>query len=98
MPFERDLGERRLEYRCVLKKQVLNITEGCGSLGLPGYFGLEAVVDGYASPVVQLQAHGIQAQVPGEGPSADAHQQHVTRQSLVLPAGCRLHTGDNTHG
>ena len=65
----------------------------CANLGLPGYFGLEAVVDWYASPVVQLQAHGIQAQVPGEGPSADTHQQHVTRQSLVLPAGSRLHTG-----
>ena len=61
--------------------------------GLPGYFGLEAVVDGDATSVVQLEAHALQAQVLREGPSAHAHQQHVTRQSLVLPAGRRLHPG-----
>lgn len=57
----------------------------------PGHFGLEAVVDGDAPPVVQLDADALQAQVLGEGPSADADQQHVAGQSLILPSGRCLH-------
>lgn len=64
---------------------------------LPGYFGLEAVVDGDAAPVVQLDAHCLQAQVLGERSSADTDQQHVTRQSLVLASSCRLHTEKQTN-
>lgn len=61
------------------------------SSAVPGDFGLEAVVDGDATPVVQLDADSIQAQVLGERSSADADQQHVTCQSLALPSSCRLH-------
>lgn len=61
-------------------------------LEVPRHFGLEAVVDGDAPPVVQLDADRIQTQVLGERSSADADQQHVTCQSLVLPSGRRLHS------
>lgn len=59
---------------------------------VPGYFGLEAVVDRDAAPVVQLDAYRIQTQVLGERSSADTDQQDVTRQSLVLPSSRRLHS------
>ena len=62
------------------------------SLEIPGYFGLEAVVDGDTPPVVHLEANRIQTEVLSERSSADTDQQHVTRQRLVLPPGCRLHS------
>lgn len=55
---------------------------------LLGDFALEAAVDGDPASVVQLDAHALQAQAAGEGPAADAHQQHVARQRVVLAAGC----------
>lgn len=57
----------------------------------PGHFGLEAVVDGDAPPVVQLNADILEAHVLGEGPSADADQQNVTGQSLIFSSGRSLH-------
>lgn len=69
----------------------------CSLTEVPGYFGLEAVVDGDAPPVVQLDADRIQTQVLCERSSADADQQHVARQSLVLPAGRRLHSETHHH-
>lgn len=60
-------------------------------LRVPRHFGLEAVIDGDASPVVQLDADRIKTQVLGERSSADTDQQHVTRQSLIFPTGCCLH-------
>lgn len=70
---------------------------GQPELRVPRHFGLEAVVDGDSPPVVQLDADRIQTQVLSERSSADTDQQHVTRQSLVLPAGCRLHPETHQH-
>ncbi len=63
---------------------------------VPGDFGLESVVDRDAASVVQLDAYRIQTQVLGERSSADTDQQHVARQSLVLPSSRRLHSGAQT--
>lgn len=71
---------------------------GSPSSVVPGHFGLEAVVDGDAAPVVQLDADRVQTQVLGERSSADTDQQHVTRQRLVLPSGRRLHSETHTQG
>lgn len=64
----------------------------CLNSVVPGYFGLEAVVDRDAAPVVQLDAYRIQPQVLSVRSSANADQQDVTRQGLVFPSGCCLHS------
>lgn len=69
---------------------VLNVS-GLSS-ELPGDVGLEAVVDGYTPPAVQLNAHSLQTQVLGIWSSADADQQHVAGKRLVLPSSCSLHS------
>lgn len=62
----------------------------CGSV--PGDFSLKPVVDGYATSVVQLDPNRIQAEVLCVRSPADANEQHVAGQGLVLPASCCLHS------
>lgn len=59
---------------------------------VPGDLSLKTAVDGYAAPAVQLNPNRIQAEVLRVRSSADADQQHVAGQGLVLPAGCSLHS------
>lgn len=63
------------------------------NFAVPGHFGLEAVVNGYPAAVVQLDTNILKTKTACKRAAADAHQQHITSECLVLSSSSSLHSG-----
>lgn len=69
-----------------------HIQDDSFDISIPGHFGLETAVDGDSPAVVQFNTHSLETKVTGEGTAANAHQENVTGERLVLAASCSFHT------
>lgn len=61
-------------------------------ISIPGHFSLETAIDRDSPAVIQFNTDGLETEVTGEGTAANAHQQNVTGESLVLAPSCSFHT------
>lgn len=58
---------------------------------IPGYFGLETAVDRDSPAVIQFDSDRLETEASGEWTAANAHQQNVTGERLVLATSCSFH-------
>lgn len=61
-------------------------------VSIPGHFGLETAIYRDSPAVIQFDSDGLETEASGEWTAANAHQQNVTGERLVLATSCSFHT------